>query len=279
MKRITNKDILDAISSIKRKCSGSNIRTNYLPLLGHDQNDTVEGDIADNTVIFLVKQGMVDRVVFYSSDNNELINMLRNCPTGLALDYVSKTKDIPDDFLIEAGFRKIAVLQKLIFHDVIASEYEILNDAKLKAIYFDYDKNAVTYAKNDDVDEIHSLLESTFNKYIDHLPAKQELLDDFIKKNGMLVYRSDEKIQAIVGYTISGTRMFWMYAINNSGDYRIMNAMAVKSREIALTNNIKHVYTFLELSKKRSRAMKYYCRRGTEFVDFYNHIYANCDID
>ena len=72
--------------------------------------------------------------------------------------------------------------------------------------------------------------------------------------------------------------MLWIYAINNSGNYKNMSALVVKLRDIALEKGVKHMHGFLELSETRQRAFKYYQRRNTKFADFYNHVYANCDI-
>ena len=192
MEIITCKNILEAVAQIKH--TKTPIYSNYLPLLGYPPEEKFKGILGKNTVLFLTKENIVHRIVFYSTDRAELVELLKACPTGLGLDYASNLIEIEDDFITEAGSRKIAILQKLVFPDATMSESGLMENEKLRAVYQTRTDDIVEYANEKDIDEIFSMLNKIFNSYIDHLPTKEELLENFIKKEGMLVYREDDKI-------------------------------------------------------------------------------------
>lgn len=276
MDKFTCKDIIEKVAQIK--ITKAEKYSNYLPLLGYPEDASFSGYIGTNTVIYIDEKNLVHRVVFFSSDRNELVQILKRCPEGFGLDVPSTTKTIEDDYLIDAGFHKVAVLQRLLFHDGTMQDEDLMRNDKYRAVYQDRNDAIVEYATESDTEEIFLILRDVFDPYIDHLPTKEELLEEFIKPKGILVYRSDGKILALAGFLINGKRMFWRYAINNSGDYKVMSALVVRSRDIALEKNIKLMYGFLELSDKREKTRKYYERRGTGLDDFYNHVYVNVSV-
>lgn len=273
MNTLTHQEIIEKVADIKK--SRSKIYSNYFPLVNISGDTKFKGYIGTSTVIYINDKNIVHRIVFFSSDRNELIRMLKSCPEGFGLDFPSTAQTIEDDYLIEAGFHKVAILQRLLFHDGTMQDEELMQNDKYRAVYQDRNDAIVEYAMESDAEEIFSILQEVFDPYIDHLPTKEEILEEFVKPKGMLVYRPDDRILALAGFLIKGKRMFWRYAINNSGDYKVMSALVVRSRDIALEKNIKLMYGFLELSEKREKTRKYYERRGTGLDDFYNHVYVN----
>lgn len=276
MDKFTCKDIIEKVAQIKT--SKAEKYSNYLPLLEYPADTSFRGYMGASTVIYIDEKNLVHRVVFFSSDRNELIQLLKKCPEGLGLDLPAKVQVVKDDYIIEAGFHKAATLQRLLFHDGTMPDEELMKNDKFRAVYQHRNDAIVEYATENDVEEIFLLLKDVFDPYIDHLPTKKELLEDFIKPKGILIYRPANKILALAGFIINGKRMFWQYAINRSGDYKVMSALVVRSRDIALEKNMKLMYGFLELSEKRAKTLKYYERRDTGFDDFYNHVYVNAHI-
>lgn len=270
---LTYQEIIEKVADIKK--SKSRIYSNYFPLVGISGDTKFKGYIGTSTVMYINDKNIVHRIVFFSSDRNELIHILKSCPEGFGLDIPSTAKTIEDDYLIEAGFHKVAILQRLLFHDGTMQDEDLMRNDKYRAVYQDRNDDIVEYATERDAEEIFMILQDVFDPYIDHLPTKEELLEEFIKPKGMLIYRPDDKILALAGFLINGKRMFWRYAINNSGDYKVMSALVVRSRDIALEKKIKLMYGFLELSEKREKTRKYYERRDTGLDDFYNHVYVN----
>lgn len=273
MDKLTCKIITEKVSQIKK--NAGDIYSNYLPLIGYSADSEFNGYIGDDTVIYMNARNIVNRIIFFSSDRNELISLLKKCPKGLGIDLHSKMRKIKDDYILEADFHKVATLQRLLFYDGAMQDEELMKNDKFRVIYQYRNDNIVEYAKESDMAEIDLLLKTVFDSYIDHLPTEKELVEEFIKPNGMLIYRANGRILALVGFIIIGKKMFWQYAINRSGDYRIMAALVVRSRDIALEKNVKLMYTFLELSEKRKKAFKYYQRRDAVFDNFYNHVYSN----
>ncbi len=237
MNTLTHQEIIEKVADIKK--SRSKIYSNYFPLVNISGDTKFKGYIGTSTVIYINDKNIVHRIVFFSSDRNELIRMLKSCPEGFGLDFPSTAQTIEDDYLIEAGFHKVAILQRLLFHDGTMQDEELMQNDKYRAVYQDRNDAIVEYAMESDAEEIFSILQEVFDPYIDHLPTKEEILEEFVKPKGMLVYRPDDRILALAGFLIKGKRMFWRYAINNSGDYKVMSALVVRSRDIALEKNIK----------------------------------------
>ena len=196
----------------------------------------------------------------------------------MGLDIASREREVEDDYIIEAGFHKIALLQRLYYPDVTMEDEELWKNKKFSELYSNRNDEIVEYAKKGDEKELLTLFKQIFNIYIDHVPTEKELLENYIEKDGMLVCRENGKIVALIGYLLNGKRMFLIHAVNISGDYRKLAALSVRLRDIALEKKVKFCYGMLELSENREKALKYYQRRGTELVDFFNHIYANADI-
>ncbi|MFQ8602046.1 MAG: hypothetical protein ACLSAO_03055 [Anaerovoracaceae bacterium] len=278
-REFTVKEIENKISEIRKQNNGNKqIYTNYLPLVRADNQECFTGCEGKSTILYFTKTNIVNRIVFYSSDRDELIDMLKKCPKGMGLDIASREREVEDDYIIEAGFHKIALLQRLYYPDVTMEDEELWKNKKFSELYSNRNDEIVEYAKKGDEKELLTLFKQIFNIYIDHVPTEKELLENYIEKDGMLVCRENGKIVALIGYLLNGKRMFLIHAVNISGDYRKLAALSVRLRDIALEKKVKFCYGMLELSENREKALKYYQRRGTELVDFFNHIYANADI-
>lgn len=278
-REFTVKEIENKISEIRKQNNGNKqIYTNYLPLVRADNQECFTGCEGKSTILYFTKTNIVNRIVFYSSDRDELIDMLKKCPKGMGLDIASREREVEDDYIIEAGFHKIALLQRLYYPDVTMEDEELWKNKKFSELYSNRNDEIVEYAKKGDEKELLTLFKQIFNIYIDHVPTEKELLENYIEKDSMLVCRENGKIVALIGYLLNGKRMFLIHAVNISGDYRKLAALSVRLRDIALEKKVKFCYGMLELSENREKALKYYQRRGTELVDFFNHIYANADI-
>lgn len=270
MELIEYKSIKEKVAELRK--TGERLISNYLPMFDVSDQKKFYGEIYNNTVIFFYKNDIVTRVVFSSISEDELVNILTKLPRGYAIDFFSNQKTIYDDFLSKSNFTKKALLQKLKFEDISMSENEIEKDTRLKELYKYRNDDIVEYAKEGDEKEIFCLLNEVFDKYIDHILTERDLLENYIKKSGVLVYRENGRILTIETFSITGNKMF-LFSVINKSSFEKLCALDVKLRDIAKGKNIKYMYTYVNLYN--DHAVRYHKRRNALFEKFYNHIYVN----
>ena len=215
--KLTYRKIYDIIKSIKQNAIEkhtkvfTNIYTLYNEIEQSEYAFCVQGA---NGIVFWKKDNWdVCRVFFVASDLLELSVLLSEVPSDVVMDYnTHKNNNMLNQFFIKAGFqlkasyvRKGMGIQGIGYEDVSAHS-DILDDY--------YDESIVEYALYSDIDEIMQIIEDTFDKETDHLPARENLIE-WIKNKWVLIYREEGKIYTIYIYEIFGKKMYSALSYNS----------------------------------------------------------------
>ena len=189
------------MDAVKAGCGGG-FFTNYF-------NQEFVGDRllscrTDRTVLFLNDEYDFYRFYYFTTDPSDIARALKELsfPGAVVASYLTKAIDprIPALFL-ESGFEHIAVFQRM-------------TNNKLRA---GRTNQALCFATEGDVDELHAGLFSVFNKYTDHLPTKAKLAK-FIAGRQVIVNRAKQGIVGCIVFQIQGNRVNFNHLYDRSGD-------------------------------------------------------------
>jgi hypothetical protein len=144
------------------------------------------------------------RLYFFTSDVADLEQMLRDIdyPGDVVTGYLTWTADEKIAFAFQqSGFNPIATYGRMTTYRLPPQQ----------------PNPALEYAIAADVDQIHEGLFQSFNKYTDHLPTKNRLLD-YIVKQQVIVNRQAGRILGAVCFQLQGLKVNYNYLYNLSPD-------------------------------------------------------------
>jgi len=157
------------------------------------------------SVLFVNDEHDFFRLYFFTSDLGELGQTLRNAefPGSVVVGYV--TRAAANENVIAAlqhsGFSPIATYRRMISYQLPPQE----------------PNSGLEYAIPGDIDQIHDGLFQAFNKYTDHLPAKDRLLR-YIENQWVIVDRRGGSVCGAVCFQLEGPRVNYNYIYNLSRD-------------------------------------------------------------
>jgi len=144
------------------------------------------------------------RLYFFTNDLADLEQTLRdvNFSGDVVAGYLTKAADenIAAAFQ-QSGFNPIATYRRMVTYRLPPRQ----------------PNPALEYAIAADVDQIHEGLFQTFNKYTDHLPTKNRLLD-YVVKQQVIVNRQAGRIVGAVCFQLQGPLVNYNYLYNLSLD-------------------------------------------------------------
>jgi hypothetical protein len=144
------------------------------------------------------------RLYFFTSDLGELEQILRDAefPGNVVVGYVTKVADENVAAALQhSGFRPIATYRRMTSYRLPLQK----------------PNSGLEYAMAGDVDHIYDSLFQVFNKYTDHLPAKDRLLR-YIENQWVIVNRQDGQIRGAVCFQLEGPRVNYNYVYNLDRD-------------------------------------------------------------
>ena len=203
---------------------GKLLFNNYFGLA---QDEHIEVESALNTLLIRKKEFDFYRLYVISRDEDELESLLSSLKGDVyAINIPSKTSiDNWDNLLTRTGFS---------FLDVYSRYYN--NNIR------SFPSSIDTFAREEDLDDIASLLYNNFSLYTDHLPERDELSRMIANKQIITDYK-DGKVCGVLIYTIMGNKGY-QNAWIDFGDNAL--ALLFKVKSIFIENGIKYCYYWIK---------------------------------
>jgi hypothetical protein len=191
----------DQMALVKAQSTGA-VLTNYFrqDMVGQQILTAATG----RTVLLVNDEHDFFRLYFFTSDVADLEQTLREAdyPGDVVTGHLTKIADanISGAFQ-QSGFNPIATYGRMLNYQLPRQQ----------------PNPALEYAKAGDVNQVHEHLFQVFNKYTDHLPTKDRLLD-YIVNRQVIVNRRGCRIFGAVCFQFQGLRVNYNYLYNLSGD-------------------------------------------------------------
>lgn len=254
-------DVKKHISVIKKRNNG--IISNYINMPFHDDEE-IEAAAEEETIVFTQTREQIKQVYYYSGDEAELVQLLQAMPINSVIEQYYKGKVVNEAFLERAGYKKIAVMQRVCNTDISAF---FADESKWPYGY--YRKDIGTYAVSEDIKEISCKLNQIFDPYIDHIPSEERICS-MIKKKQVLVHKEASGISALGIFIREGKKMF-NRTIFNLGEPAAMHSIYRKMLENAYRDNIRYVYTWIE--QENAASLQFHKKYGIAQDGVYNSIH------
>lgn len=179
---------------------------------------------------------------FVASDNESLGNGLKEIVSSSEHDLCCsligkepKTGELTKVFE-DIGFEKVKKLLRIRFKKSNPKQLEAMR------IFYDEYKNDISFAKNEDADEILEILLDTFDPVGDNIPDIVDIRDHIIKKH-IIVLRQYGKIVSLHFFDVIGNVMHSIYDVTRE-EYRGASgfhlAIAFFIHEYFLSNGITY---------------------------------------
>lgn len=197
-------NIKNKMTEIRRNKKGVLYQNYYNNCESDHEIFTVYGQ---NTVVFWNNDDGVIRGYFYSSEQEELKDLLGMLPSGCVVDYLTKTKDDFLDFMKGAGLQLLHEMHRMSSACLTEEEKRQNEENKLIMNEVLYKPENVRAAAREDVDVIYEKLYEVFDPRESHLPTKDDL-KVYIENQWISVYMENGELRGIQMFTVdaSGTR-------------------------------------------------------------------------
>lgn len=207
---MNSRDVMSEIT--KRKKPGVQSVSNFFPNPAMDQM-TFEVITGNSTIVFWGNDSLVTRAYFYSCDKKELTQLLQKVPAGTILDYICKAGQFPREEIENSGFHPIASYCK---RQLPLDELDKEPESKRERLLYDmYNPDCGNYASIEDLMPLQDLFAKVFDPRVDHLYPKEEL-QYMIKKNEVLVYKVNDRIESFYVFKREGKRLYSAFSYNNA---------------------------------------------------------------
>lgn len=184
------------------------VLSNYF---GVSETDAHEMLVTPQTLLLRKKEHHFQRLFLLSSDEAELVNLLRTLDDEEYVLNIPTKKGIGhwEQVLADAGFTFLAQYDRYYNREIEYRESDI-----------------GTFAVEEDADEILNLLYvDEFSVYTDYLPTKPELIE-MIKEGRVLVNKEDGHVLGVLIFTLEGKKCYLNIWIDKSkhGLYLLFDA-------------------------------------------------------
>ena len=274
-------NIKNKMTEIRRNRNGKSIYHNYFN--NCDNDEEIFALYGESTVVFWDNDQGVERVYFYSSDEEELTSLLKQVPTGCIIDYVTRNKDERIRRVIEQGnWQFLHEMHRMVMGKKTEEEQRDLEEKKRAMYEVLWRPNNVRCAEIQDVDYLYKKLYEVFDERESHLPAKEELRT-FIKNRWVSVYAVEGEIKGFQIFKVEKGQFYGYQIWNDVGPegYFSLNEMTNKLYGKYLEKHKveierEHIkpkpsYCWVNVNnKKNMRLVKFW---GQKFDGLYDFVY------
>lgn len=200
--------VKNKMTDIHRKCGNRKIYNNYYNNCDNDKDlYTVYGQ---NTVLLWHDDNNVTRGYFYSSDEEELVEMMAVFPKGCVIDYITRNKYELAELMEKAGFFLWAEMHHM--------SNAGLTEKERKRIYNCGEKFSenVRCANLADAEELYDRLYKVFDPQESHLPSLEQL-KELINNQWVAVYKENGKITAFHLFKVKKSQYYGYQTWNSAG--------------------------------------------------------------
>lgn len=248
------------------KLKNKKIITNYYNNLSCN-DEVVCYDEKDNSIIFTLKGDKLDRLFFYSSNELELIDLLKACNSECIIDYITNTdyKSV-DEIMERSGFYRYAIYKRVVNTKL---EYSILDNMPSFLVGKDIESSG-KYANENDIFEIHEIMYKYFDEVCDHIIPISELRR-LAKNRNIVIEREGRKLVTFNVNEQFGRRLHMRYSYN-SGSKDNMHSIYLNVFKKAIDNGATYTYSWI--NEKNLRSLNFHKRYNINFDGMLNLIYT-----
>ncbi|MCI8454786.1 MAG: hypothetical protein HFE84_09260 [Lachnospiraceae bacterium] len=262
--------ILEEMTRIRRL--KARVMTNYYNQC-QTYKEPMKCQTAPKSCVFIWPEDGIDRVYFYSSDKEELVQILSNIPQGAVIDYITKDKEDSTAMFLQAGYKKHLEYGRFVIkqRSKEAEEMEMLLQSDTSISKQLYDNGYGEPALVSDAEEIDRQLREKFDPYEAHFYSLEKLRE-YIKKGWVWVAKENGKVIAANMFEIQGVKSYGAY-LYNYGSVEVLSALLEKSSEYLSTLGVSYFYCWMNLANKR--ILRYNMEYGGYVPDgLYDMIYV-----
>jgi hypothetical protein len=211
----------------------------------------------DATILLLNDEYDFFRLFFFTNDLADLEQALGQAeyPGDVVVGYLTKKADKGVVIALErGGFGLLATYGRM-------ETYSLPTQRP---------NPALEYAVAEDADQIHQDLFRAFNKYTDHLPTKNRLLD-YIKNDQVIVKRHDRQIVGAVCFHLHGLKVNYnyIYSLTRHG----LDFLQLQNNFYGVMNQRGIRAGFLWINKANDRLAGLYRATGWRFDGLQDYFY------
>lgn len=216
MQQLILRDIYLLCKKIRLKAQNSSLKlyTNMYQYYNKETEDFLcDYRLAHSSLIFsYCDKKNVNRVYFVSFDLRELSNELAYFPQGSVIDFICKGKNALMQSFYDGGFTQIGVYTRKSTNFLTDGKDFKRSHSEILEAY--YDETIGEYASEEDAEEIADVLDSVFDKDVDHIPTIDEIRE-YISKKWVLIYRISGKIRCLYIFQIEGRKFYSNFSYNS----------------------------------------------------------------
>lgn len=273
MDKRTLKYIFSRITELKKrarmekKLIYSNIYFLYNEDLQHEEYDCIE---TEKSIVFSKKDEYeVNRGYFISFQQQDLVECLKDLPSGIIIDYNCRGENDFDFVFQNGGLQLIATYVRRSI-DLKKEGYEY------KSAFSDileqyYSEDEIEYADMSDIDTIIELMSNKFDKEKDHLPTRKEL-QEWISKKWVLLFKKDNVIYSLYIYQIIGKKMYSAFSYNGVTADKLYCLEKKGFLDAINNNNIVSKYAWMNMEN-----VKAFKRTVYQSENIKNYIYKKVE--
>lgn len=264
------------MSEIRRNCRTNGHRKIYNNYYNNcDQDEEIYVVYGENTVVLWDDDDGVTRGYFHSSDEAELIKMLRYLPQDSVVDIITRTRDEYGDIMSQAGLVFHCEMHRFV-SDVSEEAQQLWRerDAMVADIYCPERVRAATAG---DLDMVYGKLHEIFDPKEAHLPNKKQLLE-LIEKKWVSLYFEGNELKALHIFKVeAGGRNYGYQTWNGTGIDGYYSVLRF-SRELYFDyldrngidkRKVPPGYAWADISNKKAiRGIKYGFAEFDGLIDF-----------
>lgn len=238
------------MSMIRR--AGGKVYTNYYNQC-NDIEDSLQTWQAEKSIVFEWVDEGIKRIYFYSTDVEELGNILELASFGSVIDYLTKEKTELAEVFRSAGYAlhleygRFHIEQAAKSQEAKEIDSILHNDDQLRKEIFEAPYGEM--AKVEDAEEIDRQLREEFDPYEAHFYSLEKLREH-IKKGWVWVAKDNGKIIAANLFEIQGRKAYGAY-LYNRGEINVMLSLLAKADAAIAKMNVPYAYCWMRLNNKR----------------------------
>lgn len=218
----------------------------------------------EKTVLFIKPEYKVDRLLFYTTDIDDLAqNAFHQLPHGeYCLDYITKNPRSIQDEPRSPGIALKARMMRISTADIS----NVFFESKVQSYM---DKSIGKFAEITDAPMIYDLLWRIFDTDISHLPSIEEIKASIINKEFTL-YNGDNGNISLLQANVK-PRSFYINQIYNPNDKSIIHAMLLNRLREYCSCNGKYVFAWVD--EKNTASLKFHEKYNMKHDGLWDFVY------
>lgn len=222
---------------------------------------------SEKTLIIILREEKVNRVLFYTLDIHDLLELSDRFLTNdeYTMDIITKDPQQFQNELVSNGFHGIAEMMRLANNNVP----EVLSADSPVYKYLDNDYGV--HAEPSDCDDISNTLWQVFDTRISHLPTKDAIITS-IKNDEFLIYRNQENKIASLLQTVAAPKKLYINQVYNSDKPEIVHSMLLNRIRQYCGQGGKYIYSWVD--KNNIASIKFHQKYNMTHDGLWDMVYV-----